>query len=487
MDVTALVLLLLGLGAGLGVGVVLGRATREPAAAQSARALAERDALRGESERLAADRDRLEERARTAERELAAVTATLDAERVAGAQRLADLQQSQADLAERFRALSQEALDRSQQRLAEFAEERLKAGREQASADLEQRKQAVEHLVAPLKESLSKVEQQLGEVEKARTEAYADLRRQVATMNETSAALRTETAQLVTALRAPQVRGRWGELQLRRVVEASGMVEHCDFVEQESVATDDGVVRPDLVVHLAGGKHVVVDSKVAFNGYLEAMEARDEGQRADRLKAHARHLRAHIDALGSKAYWEHFDPSPEFVVMFVPAEVFLNAALEEDPTLLEHAFERGVVIATPQTLVALLRTVGYAWRQESVARNAREVYQLGRELHGRLSVLGGHVAKLGNQLNGAVSAYNKTVSSLESRVLVSARRLSDLKVVETDLEQPGQVELRAVTPQAPELVAAASQSLVGIDELETDDRYGVDVPAAMPGAGTLGA
>jgi DNA recombination protein RmuC len=249
-------------------------------------------------------------------------------------------------------------------------------------------------------------------------------------MSRTSEQLRTETTQLVSALRAPQVRGRWGELQLRRVVESAGMLEHVDFSEQESATTPDGRLRPDLVVKLAGGKNVVIDSKVAFNGYLEAMEARDEATHRTRLQAHARHFRTHIESLGAKKYWDQFTPAPEFVVMFVPADAFLNAALEHDPTLLEHAFERNVVIATPATLVAMLRTIAYTWRQEALARNAQDV-------------------------------------------LVTARKMADLKVVSDDLETPAQVERVTRNVQAPELVASASDALVAIDDITADARYGV--------------
>jgi DNA recombination protein RmuC len=280
-------------------------------------------------------------------------------------------------------------------------------------------------------------------------------------MRQTNEQLRTETAQLVTALRAPQVRGRWGEMQLRRAVEAAGMTEHIDFVEQETVESADGRLRPDLVVRLVGGKNVVVDSKVAFSGYLEAMEAKDESTRAARLKAHARQLKTHIDQLAAKSYWEHFSPTPEFVVCFVPADAFLDAALREDPGLQERAFDQNVVLATPSTLVALLRTIAYTWRQEALAANAAEVHKLGRELYQRLSTMGGHIDKLGRSLNNAVGDYNKTVSSLETRVFVTARRMVDLQVVEPGdaIEAPKQITETARSTQAPEV---AEQRLVAL-------------------------
>jgi DNA recombination protein RmuC len=285
-------------------------------------------------------------------------------------------------------------------------------------------------LVAPLRDSLAQVRQQLSEVELGRATSDTALREQVLAMNQTSELLRTQTSHLVTALRAPHVRGRWGEMQLERVVEAAGMTEHVDYVTQASVTDEHGTVRPDLVVRLAGGKSVVVDAKVALSAYLEAMEAPDEPTCDARMKAHARQLRTHIDALAAKAYWERFSPAPEFVVCFVPADPILDAALREDPTLLEHAFTHDVVLATPSTLVALLRTIAYSWRQEALAANAAKVHDLGRELYKRLATLGGHFDRLGRSLGGAVGAYNDAVGSMERMVLSKARQMNELGVVD---------------------------------------------------------
>jgi DNA recombination protein RmuC len=271
----------------------------------------------------------------------------------------------------------------------------------------------------------------------------------------------------VAALRAPQVRGRWGEHQLRRIVEAAGMLVHCDFSEQVSGVTDTGAVRPDLVVRLHGGRQVVVDAKAPFEAYLSAMEARDEPTRNAQLAQHARHVRAHVDALSAKAYWAAFEPTPEFVVLFMPADPFLDVALQRDPALLEHAFARNVVLATPATLVALLRTIAYAWRQESLARNAMAVHTLGKELYMRLSTMGDHLAKVGSSLGGAVTAYNKAVGSLEARVLVTARRLGDLGVSADEIDTPGQVEVTARQLQAPELVDSEYASMLA--ELRGDE------------------
>ncbi len=388
--------------------------------------------------------------------ELARAESALEHERASAEQKLALLEAGEQRLRESFDAVSAEALRRNNEQFLALAESRLARASTEVRGDLSARQQAIESLVSPLKETLGKVESQIRAVEKDRAGAYQSLLAQIGTMRQTSEQLRVETSQLVTALRAPQVRGRWGELQLQRVVEAAGMVEHCDFVTQQTSSTEDGVLRPDLVVQLAGGKRVVVDAKVSFVGYLEAMEARDETTRDARLRAHARHLRTHIDSLAGKAYWERFDPTPEFVVCFVPADAFLNAALEQEPGLLEHAFGRNVVIATPSTLIALLRTVAYTWRQEALARNAQQVHRLARDLYTRLATMGGHIEAVGKSLNTAVGKYNAAVSSLESRVLVTARRLNEMHVVEGDLEAPRQVESLARSVQAPVLVSGDS-------------------------------
>jgi DNA recombination protein RmuC len=445
MDVTTVLLCAVMLLAGLGVGLALGRGT-------AARIGAERDAALADRAGLRAERTDLDARARGAEAEVARLTATLEHERAAATEQ----QRAESRLREAFQALSAEALRHNSEAFVALAEARLKQATSEAKGDLGQRQQAIEGLLAPLRDTLGRVESQIRTVEREREGAYRGLLQQIGTMRQTSEQLRTETAQLVTALRAPQVRGRWGELQLRRVVESAGMIEHCDFDEQETSTTADGVLRPDLVVRLAGGKNVVVDAKVTFVGYLEAVEARDAAVREARLKAHARHLRDHVDRLADKAYWERFDPTPEFVVCFVPAEAFLQAALEQEPALLEHAFERNVVLATPTTLIAMLRTIAYTWRQEALAKNAREVHTLARLLYSRLATMGKHIDGVGRALNSAVGRYNDAVGSLESRVLVTARYLTELQVVDTDLPAPRQVESRARTVQAPLLVTGDS-------------------------------
>ena len=342
--------------------------------------------------------------------------------------------------------------------------------------------QQVAALVAPLQQTLAMVERELRSGEHGRAAAQAALREQVESVRQSSNDLRRETSLLTTALRAPQVRGRWGEHQLERIVEVAGMVKHCDFVLQESSITDDGTLRPDLVVRLAGGKQVVVDAKVPFAGFLEAAQATDERVAATRRAAHARHVRAHITRLAAKSYWERFAPSPEFVVMFVPADAFLSAALDEDPGLLEHAFSRNVVIATPSTLVAMLRTIAYAWREQTVTEHAREVLALGRELHGRLITVGGHFAQLGRELSSAVIAYNKAIGSVESRVLVTARRLGELHAADDDLAPLAPISEMPRRLSAPEL-AGADHELRGPSELVlSDGETAAAFPATKPPA-----
>jgi DNA recombination protein RmuC len=309
----------------------------------------------------------------------------------------------------------------------------------------------VESLVGPMRETLARVEQQLRESDLARTRSHAELAQQVEFTRRGAEQLREQTTALVSALRRPEARGRWGELQLRRVAELAGMAAHVDFDEQVIV---EGGQRPDMVVRLAGGKNVVVDSKVSLAAYLEAASAADEDLREARMAAHARHLRAHVDQLGSKAYWSALPQSPEFVVMFVPGEAFLAPALEYDPTLLEYALARRVHLATPTTLVSMLRTIQYAWQQEALSQNARAVFDLGRELYDRLAGLGRQLDKLGRSLTTAVASYNATVGTLESRVLVSARKLSALGLVDAELAEPSPVTESARPLSAPELVTA---------------------------------
>jgi DNA recombination protein RmuC len=442
----------------------------------------ERDALLRRINELTEQSASAEGRARRAETEAVGASAALDAERTAAIQRETLLARRDVQLKESFQALSAEILARNNETFMTLAESRIReataALTAKADGDATARTQAINALLDPMSVALRRVEGQLREVEKERQSAYVGLREQVTAMHHSSELLHTETKQLVNALRAPQVRGRWGELQLERIVQLAGMVEHCDFSQQVHQQGEDGAVRPDMIVHLAGKKQLVVDAKVPFAAYLEAVQSQDPDVHAEKMAAHARQLRAHVDSLSAKEYWAAFQPTPEFVVLFVPGDPFLEAALRSDPGLLEHAFARNVVIATPSTLIALLRTVGFTWRQESLAENAARVHELGRELHSRLSTMGTHVAKLGRTLDSCVDSYNKTVSSLESRVLVTARKLTELKVSDLELPAPDQVEKTTRRLQAPELVASAADALVELpwaaDEDPNDGRATVN-------------
>jgi DNA recombination protein RmuC len=392
----------------------------------------------------------------------------------------------QAAAAEHFQAMAGDALDQSTRRFLEMAAGRLEAVNARAAGELDTRKNAVEHLVQPLQETLARVELQLRETDAARVKSAAALTEQVMIARQSSEELRAQTQALVTALRRPEARGRWGEMQLRRVVEMAGMATRCDFDEQVAVSTDDGVQRPDMVIRLAGGKNIVVDSKVSLAAYLQAAEATDVAVREARLDAHARHLREHVDRLAAKVYWAALSPSPEFVVLFIPGEAFLAPALEHDPALLEHAMAHRVHIATPTTLITMLRTAQYAWQQEALSENARQVFDLGRELYDRIAGLGKHVDGLGKALTGAVTSYNRTIGSLEGRVLVTARKLSQLGVVEAELKVPTPVEEPVRSLSAPDLLTEASAEVMpgpGVVRADLPAPQLVSGPRAMGAAG----
>ncbi|MGQ0811024.1 MAG: DNA recombination protein RmuC [Nitrospiraceae bacterium] len=355
------------------------------------------------------------------------------------------LMQARQELVESFQALSGEALKQNNQAFLDLAKTSFETLRAEAKGDLAQRQQAIDELVKPLHESLKRYEDQVHHLEQSRQSAYGGLDQHLKLLAESHQRLQQETGNLVKALRAPMVRGRWGEITLKRVAELAGMVAHCDFVEQEVIEREEGRLRPDMVVRLPGGRQIVVDAKTVLSAYLEAHESQDDTQRLDRLRRHAFQVRSRVDDLSLKAYWNQFDQAPEFVVLFLPGEQFLGAALDQDSTLIEDSFARGVVIATPTTLIALLRAVAYGWRQEQLNAHAEEAGRLGKDLYERMAVLTEHLNDVGQALSKSVLAYNRAVGSLETRVLPSARKFKELGIT-SDKELP-QLEPMEVLPR----------------------------------------
>ena len=390
---------------------------------------------------------------------LIALRADAGRERERGDERVAALAEANQRLETTFKALSADALASNNRQFLDLAKTTLERYQTEARSDLEKREKAVAELVAPIRESLTKVDGQLQTLDRDRRRSQGELDQHLRSLTQSQEKLRAETGALVAALRQPQTRGRWGEMQLRRVVEMAGMVAHCDFTEQTHVTDGEGRgLRPDLVVHMPGGRHVVVDAKAPLTSFLDAYEAADETQRALHLQNHARLLREHVRSLSSKSYWAQFSPAPDFVFLFLPGEHFLNAALEADPSLIEHGVNASVLIATPTTLIALLRAVGYGWQQEKMAESARQIGELGRELYDRVGKFGDHMGLVGKRLSSAVNAYNDAVGSLESRVLVSARKLADQGVTAggREIGEVAPIDHAARALQAAELTVARS-------------------------------
>ncbi len=374
----------------------------------------------------------------------ARLQAELDSERRSAIEKSVALEQVRENLAGTFSTMASEALKHNSGEFLRLAQENLKQFHIQAQGELAQREKAVENLVKPIREALEKTEKQIQEVEKTRAEAYGSLTKHLESMAEAHRTLQGETRNLVQALRRPEVRGQWGEMTLKRLAELAGMVEHCDFFEQEQVRTEGGSLRPDMIVRMPDGRDIIVDAKTPLDAYLSAVEAGDDETRRKELERHARKVRERVRELSAKAYWQQFKNTPDFVVLFIPGEQFLSAALELDRKLLEDALSDKVILATPTSFIALLRAVAYGWRQQALAENAEQIRKLGEELYGRVATFTEHLGRLGKSLESSVSHFNKTVGTFDTRVLPSMRRFNEMGIsAKKELSDVAQIEVAA--------------------------------------------
>ena len=381
---------------------------------------------------------------------LAGVEAKYEAELKAADDKLKILEEARDSLKDSFKALSADALSKNNESFIKLAEENLKKHQQSAKDDLEKRQQAITKTVEPVSQTLKAFSDRVNKIEERRIESEGSIKKELQKLSEMHLRLDQSTSSLVQALRAPQVRGQWGEMHLRRTVEMAGMINYCDFEEQSSVETEEGQrQRPDMLIRLPNERRVVVDSKVPIAAYLDALETDSTEVQSERMQAHARHLRTHIKDLSTKAYWSQFENAPEFVVLFVPNEAIFSAALEEDPSLIELGVENKVILATPTTLIALLKAVAYGWQQEAITREAKEIASLGKEIYDRLSVVIGHFVKLGKSIDQSVGNYNKAMNSVDSRLMVTARKFESLDSASSEqLPDINQIEKRPNLPDS---------------------------------------
>lgn len=429
--------LLIGIVVASAVAFVVGRQRIETSRAEADRALA------------------------VAESKVGILESQIDGERRLSAQLRASWEEARDGMQGQFASLSAAALKQNSEQFLHLAQGRMDLAQQSQKGQLDNSVNSIEKLLAPIADQLTRYDEGVRQLESHRQSAYAGLMQQVQQLNDSQTKLQSETRRLVTALRAPATRGRWGEQQLKRVMEMAGMLEHCDFSEQVTTESESGRLRPDAVVHLSGGRTIVIDSKVPLEAFLDANDSTDESEQKTHLARHARQVRSHVESLAKKSYNEQFESSPEFVVAFIPGDTLLQAAFEQDPSLFEHSIERNVVLATPTNLIAILRSIAFSWQQESIAENAIKVQKAGRELYKRLGTFGKHFAKAGSRLGSAVDAYNDAVGSLERNVLPQARRFCDLGASGSDqLPEAEQIDSKPRHLQAAEFV--------GRDERRTD-------------------